>query len=135
MSNLPRESLRWSIYKGAIEFGCDKSTLANKLTAAGINPGEDGCYTTCDLHSALSGGSVGDLRSERKRESKARADYLELKNAKLRGELLPAVQVKEALEDLFRHLRAEIMGASGHTNDEKRSLLNQLAGFKIPGKS
>jgi hypothetical protein len=134
-SNISRDPLRWSIFKACKEFRCDKSTLAGKLTASGIKAGEDGFYSTHEIYSALSGNSSSDIKAERLRECRERADNMELRNMKLRGELLPTAEVHQALAQAYLDIKSEILGYSDLSDEQKDSLLGRLSELEISGKT
>jgi hypothetical protein len=130
-SNVPRAPLRWSILVAAREFCLDRQTLTRRLAEGGFDTGPDGMWSTAQVARAVAG---GDIHHERLRETRARAQHVELKNLRMQNELLPAAEVFEALEKLFVVLRQEVLGRSDLSEDAKRSLLSHLAEFKQPGK-
>jgi hypothetical protein len=130
-SNVPRNGIRWSLYQASKEFRIDQTALTKKVAEAGIDPGADGFYSTYDISTAI----AGDIHAEKLRECRERADHLELRNQKLRGELLPAADVYQALAQAYLDIKGEILGYSSLTDDQKDSLLTRLSEVEISGKS
>lgn len=56
-----------------------------------------------------SGEALPALTSERMREARERADHLALKNAAMRGELVPALEVERTWTGALRELRARFL--------------------------
>lgn len=50
------KSIRWTIKSAQPEFKTSNHTLTTRLKSAGVLPGEDGKYSTFQIHDALSGG-------------------------------------------------------------------------------
>jgi hypothetical protein len=74
------------------------------------------------------------LTSERLREIKERADYLALKNAALRSELLEREAVEKAGEAFIISVRA-LIETSSMSKEEKASVLGTLATWPITVKN
>ena len=70
------------------------------------------------------------ISTERLREIKERADYLALKNAALRGELLERDAILRAGEAFVVSIRS-LIETSSMTKDEKNSLLETLSTWPI----
>lgn len=113
--------IRWSIQRAAVEFGLHRETLAKYLHREGVRPGADGKYSTLDICK----GVFGDLRHEQTRETRERADKLEMENRQKRRELIPAGDVYCSQEGTFIAIRQRIL-SSGMTEEEKHDLLTQL---------
>jgi phage terminase Nu1 subunit (DNA packaging protein) len=122
--NIPKDPLRWPILRASSEFKLDRLTLTRRLTAAGIEPAEDGCFSTSEIVSAIIG---GDHAAERLRLTREKADETALANAKTRGEYLEAGEVARELESLFCVLKQEIAGNPDLSQAAKESLLSHLA--------
>ena len=129
-TNIPSESLRWSIPAAMREFGLDRKTLSKQLSDAGITPAEDGCLSTVQILNSFIG---GDIKQQRLEESKARTELLRLKGKEYRGEIVDTKEMERALSNLFVFLRQEILGNSDLTDQAKKSLLSHLKEFKPPG--
>ena len=76
--------LRWTILRAADECGVPREAVRRGLRAAGIEPGKDGRYTTRQIFQALH----GDLEAERIRETRARAELLEMEAEEKRRTLV-----------------------------------------------
>jgi len=70
--------MRWTLKSAAAEFGTTRETLKRGMRIAGID--EDKTYATMDICRAL----FGDLKGERIRETRARADLLEMESTRNR---------------------------------------------------
>jgi hypothetical protein len=86
--------IRWTVQRDSVEFGMHRDTLSKYLRREGIRPGPDGKYSTQEIVRAV----YGDLRTEHTRETRARADRLELELAKERRQVISAPRVLEFLE-------------------------------------
>jgi hypothetical protein len=96
-TNIPEEPLRWSVDAAAHEFGCAPETMRKRLTAAHEAAGEDKCYSTSQIVSAL----FGSHAFERQRETRERADNWAIRNGALRGELLEKNALNHGLSAVF----------------------------------
>ncbi len=98
--------LRWTILRAADECGVPREAVRRGLRAAGIEPGEDGRYTTRQIFQALH----GDLEAERIRETRARAELLEMEAEEKRRTLVSMEEVAKlyanALVPIRQHLNA-----------------------------
>ena len=117
--------LRWTVGMASAEFDLDPKTLRKRLRAAGITAGDDGRYSTAQLVQAVS----GDLRYEQTRETRARADRLEMELAKERGEVIHRERVFQFLENIFIAVKMKILGSS-LSELEKEKILNDLVGLR-----
>lgn len=117
----PDKPTRWKANRAANEFGVHRTTLARQLTAANIQPDDDGAYSIRDIHRAL----AGDLNAERIRETRAKADGLEMANAERSGKLLDADSLFFALADWSLAVVAAIR-QSAMPHHEKEALLKHI---------
>lgn len=93
----PIKVLRWTLTMAASEIPTiARETLAKRLKALDIQPGEDGMFSTGQILRA----AFGDIESERKRKVTGEADKIELDNAKTKGELVEVVVVKSNWDDV-----------------------------------
>src|SRR5690606_25257048 len=93
--------LKWSIHQAANELGVSRETIKRGLIQAGIEVSSEKSgneFTTRQIFAAVAG---GDLKAERIRETRARADLLELKRKERERELVP---MSEALAEISRVL-------------------------------
>ena len=128
-SNVPKNGLKWTYYSAESEWGTDRATIKAKLTQAGIQPDEDGFFTTLQLLAAMTG---GDIRVERLRLTREQADHLAFVNARDRDQFLSADDVRRSLEEVFNVMRAEVLGNSDLSEAAQDSLLSHLSGYRIP---
>ncbi len=75
---------KWTQFTGSREFGVAEETLARALRKAGLKTGKGKTYATLEIHTVL----AGDVRGERTRLLRAKADEQELKNKVRDGELI-----------------------------------------------
>jgi hypothetical protein len=128
-TNLPAESLRWSVPAIVREFNVNRQTLIKQLADAGITPAEDGCFSTVQILNSFIG---GDIKSQRLEEGKARTELIRLKSGELRGDVVRLEDIKRPLESAFAFIRQEILGNSDLSDQSKKSLLSHLSDFKLP---
>ena len=91
--------MKWSITRGAEEFGVARPTLRTALMSMGDEK-LTGKYSTQEIHQALSG--AGDKEKAQARESAARAAMLECKLLEKQRALVP---MSDAITVINRHLR------------------------------
>jgi hypothetical protein len=113
--------IRWTINAAANEFPINQKTLAERIRKAGIDPGTDGKFSTDQICRAC----FGDLRGEQTRETKARADKLEIQNLKTLGLVLDKDVVQNFCTGFGMILRKEIL-ASSMTDEEKDESLSNI---------
>lgn len=98
--------IRWTLLKAAQESGVTRETIRRGLRRDGIEPGPDGCYSTRQILQAVH----GDLEAERIRETRARAELLEMEAAEKRRTLVSMEEVAKiyanALVPIRQHLNA-----------------------------
>jgi len=128
-SNIPSSGCKWSIYAIQAEWGINRASAKAKLVQSGQNPDENGFWTTLQVFNALTG---GDIKEQKLRETRERADKLALQNARARDQFLDAKDVRRAWEEIFQVMRAEVLGNSDLTEAAQDSLLSHLAGYQIP---
>jgi hypothetical protein len=102
-----------------------RDTLTKYLRREGIHPGPDGKFSTQEIVK----GVYGDLRSEQVRETRARADRLELELARERKQVIPAPRVLSFLENVFVAVKMKILGSS-LSELEQEKILNDLVSLK-----
>ena len=108
----------WTMSGLATELGHDQRTIGAAL--ATTPPDGDKEYrgkshkawfmrTAIAAISARNGGEGIDLKAEQARKAKEEADKLEMQNALMRGELLPAQEVNAAVQSSFARVRARLL--------------------------
>jgi hypothetical protein len=119
------KALRWTVIRASAEFGMHRDTLTKYLRREGIRPGPDGKFSTQEIVK----GVYGDLRTEQTRETRLRADKLEIELGKERKLIIPAPRVFSLLENIFVAVREKILGS--HLSDtEKEQILNDLVSLR-----
>lgn len=107
-----------------VEFGRDHRALSKRIRREGLEPGEDGCFSTAQICAAV----FGDQYSEDLRKTREEADKLEIHNKRSRRELIDAESVYRHFEAWFIIIRQRIL-ASKMTRDEQDDLLRELKGI------
>jgi phage terminase Nu1 subunit (DNA packaging protein) len=102
--------MKWTIQKAATEFGVDPKTIRSGLARneVAVKKGRGSSYTTRQITAAI----FGDLKGERIRETRARADLLELKRKEREGVLVPMDVARKVLADVLLPVRTELLAAS-----------------------
>lgn len=113
--------IRWTLDKACKEFGANRNTLTRLVRVAGIEPGNDGKFSTAQIASAI----YGDKAAEDLRKTREEADKLAIHNAKQRGSLVEAEAVFRTFQGVFVSMRQTILG-SELSDREKDELLNNL---------
>ena len=85
----PAGGIKWTLLRAATEFGVARETLRRGLRQLAIDVETDATYTTKQIFTAL----AGDLKTERIRETRARADLLERERREKDRELVPLAEV------------------------------------------
>ena len=91
--------------EAADEFAIPKATLRRKLLSAGVPVGDGELYTVAQIHAAL----MGSLDAERIRETRARADLLELERAEKQRDLVPMAEAEAATTSALLPIRQRLM--------------------------
>lgn len=113
--------LRWTLAQAASEFHLGPKTVTHRAKAAGIIPGEDGKFSTKDIHCAV----CGDYHRERTRKMAEDADAQALANAEERKRLVDREDLMRRLEPIYVRMK-EIIMRSGMAESEKGEVLVQL---------
>lgn len=100
--------MKWSITKGAAEFGVARPTLRTALLSTGCEK-LSGQYTTQEIHQALSGS--GDKEKAQARESAARAAMLECKLLEKQRALVPMAEAIAVVNAHLRPVREALLAA------------------------
>ncbi len=114
--------IRWTIEQAASEFGLNPRTVAQRVKSAGVVAGNDGRFSTFDIHRAI----CGDLEREKLRKLTEEADDLALGNARERKELVDKADFLKRLEPIYVAVRQKVMGSS-MPDAQKDALLGDLS--------
>jgi Mg2+/Co2+ transporter CorC len=106
----------------ATEFGLSPKTVAQRVHAAGVLPGEDGLFSTADVHGAI----CGDIEQERLRNLQKVNRDLDTNHAKEVGELVDVEDFAKRYETIYAEIRQTILG-SKLSDADKDALLDKLA--------
>lgn len=111
------------------ETGLDRRTIKKLLSDTKPTAGENGAefFDLRDLVAALRGAkdSTNALRTEKIRETRHRANLLELEERKARGEVLDTETVIQVWSGYLHHCR-QVIRHSELSEQRKREILDQL---------
>jgi hypothetical protein len=120
------KSIRWTLENAGSEFGCDSKTLASRIKRAGITAGKDGMFSTRDIAAAV----FGDIESEKLRETRHRANLLEIEEQEKRRESIPAAQVLELWSATVIALKQAVWNFDA-PEDVRRKWLGELRDLSV----
>jgi hypothetical protein len=127
-----------TVYQWASIFGIHHSTLAKYLTKAGHEPPKrNGRIPVQWVIAAL---KESDLKAEQTRETRERADKLELANAEKRRDLFPREEVEKIIHqrfqkvvNLFRALPTEVSSKVNPSDpDHAYQVLDEFLQGRLP---
>ena len=100
--------MKWTIRNAAMEWGVSMETVTRGLRGNGLHDvGKRGrTYTTREIDSAIH----GDIDAERLRETRARADLLEIDRRERERELMPRSEVEGYFAECWLPIRQHLMG-------------------------
>jgi hypothetical protein len=124
--NVVRAPLRWSIDAAAPEFGMGVNTMRKLLNQASIAPGEDGCYATAQLLSAI----YGRMHEEKLRTQEQLTRKYALENAITEGSYLDRAELSKGLA-LIADAMCAIISNSNLSREAQEDLRKELAGIEI----
>jgi hypothetical protein len=125
--NIPRKPLRWSIDAAAPEFMMSVNTLRKLLNQASVAPGEDGCYSTAQLLSAI----YGRMHEEKLRTQEQLTKKYELANRTAEGNLLDRAALMQGFSQLADALSNVVMADQNLTRESKEDFLRNLASWPV----
>jgi hypothetical protein len=125
--NIVRKPLRWSIDAAAPEFGMGVNTLRKLLNQASVAPGEDGCYSTAQLLSAI----YGRMHEEKLKTQEQLTKKYELANRTAEGALLNRDALMAGFSQLADSLKSVIMSSTQMTRTEKEDFLRNLSSWPV----
>lgn len=95
--------MNWTIHAASAEWGVDRRTLKKRITDLGHDTSEGKEYHTREISKAVH--QTADLKAEKTRETKFRADLLELEHKQKLGELVPLTEVQRIISETFQPIR------------------------------
>jgi hypothetical protein len=123
-TNLPAAPLRWNLIRASHEWGYTDDTLKKWLVQAKISPGEDSCYSTQELTTAI----YGSKHLETIRKIREEADKIALDNAITRGEVLYREPLEKGASALTNALTVIVLSSS-MTRQEQDDFLLTISGL------
>lgn len=114
--------IRWGVELAASEFGINPRTVSSRIKTTGIIPGDDGKFSTKQIAAAV----FGDIDGERLRETRAKADGLELENQRKRGEVIYVAEFVREYHSVLIGMKQIIMN-SKLKEEDKNEILGNLA--------
>ncbi len=121
-----RKTIELTIEEAAAEFGIDRRTLQTRLTQAGCKPNENNKHTIIQCHRAI----FGDIDGEKLRETRHRANLLELQEATLRRESIPAENVQREWSAVIIAIRQALWNFDA-PEAVRRRWLGELRDLKV----
>ena len=125
--NIPRKPLRWSIDAAAPEFTMSVNTLRKLLNQASVAPGDDGCYSTAQLLSAI----YGRMHEEKLRTQQQLTKKYELANKTAEGNLLDRAALMAGFSQLADALVNVVMTDQNLTHESKEDFLHNLSTWPV----
>jgi len=113
-------TLRWTIQQAASEFGPAERTVKNRLNLLGFVPGEDGMFSTRQIHAAIC-----DHDRNLQRKAAAEADRVELENAAVRRDLVSVHELAPIINRAITSIKAEIDSLSYVEREDKDRLMTK----------
>jgi hypothetical protein len=115
------EPKRWTLAEAGSEFGLSPKTIAQRVKAEGALPGEDGKFSTMEIHAAI----CGDYERQRTRKTKEDADRSARENAVGRSELVDKGDFLQRYEQIHAGMVQKVNGST-MTATEKDALLADI---------
>ena len=120
-----RKALRWTMSEAASEFDLHAATLAKRIKTAGIEPSTDGKWSTVQICAAV----FGDMDSEKLRETRHKANLLELEEKEKRRQLVPIDDVGRTWDAVVIALRQAVWNFDA-PEEVRRQWLGELRDLK-----
>ncbi len=114
-----RKALRWTMAEASSEFDIHRDTLAKRIKTAGIEPGKDQRWSTVQICSAV----FGDIDSEKLRETRHKANLLELEEKEKRRQVVSIDDVGRTWDAVVVTVRQAIWNFDAPEADRRRWLL------------
>jgi len=108
--------------QAASEFGINPRTLSARLRQAGIQPGEDRCFSTAQICAAV----FGNMDGEKLRLVREQADKVEIENRVSRKQLIDVTELAPILAKFITAARQRIISNMKLDRDEKDKIISHL---------
>ena len=99
------KTIKLNLEQAAAQFGASKETLRRGLRRLDIATTKGTRHSLADIYRALS----GDLHAERTRETRARADLLELERREKERDLVSLAEVQTLMRDILLPVRQRLL--------------------------
>ena len=120
-----RKALRWTMSEAASEFDLHAATLAKRIKTAGIEPSKDGKWSTVQICAAV----FGDMDSEKLRETRHKANLLEIEEKEKRRMVVSIDDVGRTWDAVVIALRQAIWNFDA-PEETRRQWLGELRDLK-----
>jgi hypothetical protein len=125
--NVAPAGLRWTIERAGLEFRLTADTLRRALNQNSAEPGEDGCYSTAQVCSAIFGGlNEEKLLTQRQLTRK----YL-LENSIVEASVLNRAELMKGLAAIADAFVSRLMAATEIPRPLKEDLLGELSRWPV----
>jgi len=122
-SNVPVQKLKWSIERASNEFKLAQNTLRKYLHQGGVEPDEDGCFSTLQICECV----YGDLRAERLRKERELTKRYALQNQITEGSVLDRHQLMRTFSVIADAMVTRINSATEVPRTVREDLLRDSA--------
>lgn len=123
------DSIRWTAFQMAQEFGVDYAACRRKIKTSGEIPGPDECFSTMQCVTILLGSTQEELRKAQIEDTKESAELKKVKRSNLLRENIPSIMVEKVWADYIVDLRQKIQCLNIPSKD-RADILQDLQ--KIP---
>lgn len=121
--------VRWKLAQACIEWGISHPVLSKRLHHLGIDVGDDGCFSTKQICTAV----YGDKQAEQARLVREQADKAEIGNKLARHELCYIDRVANLFVGKCTAIRQMIQANPNLEQKDKDDLCNELAELVLDG--
>lgn len=118
----PHSAIRWTLETAAREFEIAPRTLSKRITSSGIVGGDDLKFSTKQICAAV----FGDMDGEKLRETRHRANLLEIEEKEKRQELVAAAAVEKVWRSYLVAVRQHVKNHQRIPDDLKSEILLEL---------
>lgn len=114
--------IKWNVESAAAEFDINPRTLSKRLKTSGIEPGEDGKFSTKQICAAV----FGDMDGAKLREQMAKASMAERADKREAQELVPVANVDRVWRSYLIATRQHVRNHQKIPDDLKAEILLEL---------